>query len=60
MLTAPELDAMNTEFEAFEAGFRQDGSLERLSALADRLITRYRPDPVRMAEAAAMASPCGH
>jgi hemerythrin-like domain-containing protein len=59
VLTAPELDAMSTEFEKFEASFRADGSLDRLAALADRLTTRFRPDPARMAEAAAMASPCG-
>jgi hemerythrin-like domain-containing protein len=59
MLTAPELDAMNTEFEKFEASFRADGSLDRLAALADKLTTLFRPDPARMAETAAMASPCG-
>jgi hemerythrin-like domain-containing protein len=59
VLTAAELDAMSTEFEKFEASFRADGSLDRLAALADRLTTRFRPDPARMAEAAAMASPCG-
>jgi hemerythrin-like domain-containing protein len=59
LLTAPELDAMDTAFETFEARFRADGSLDRLSALADRLTTLFRPDPARMAEAAAMASPCG-
>ena len=60
MLTAPELDAMNTEFEKFEASFRADGSLDRLAALADKLTTLFRPDPARMAETAAMVSPCGH
>lgn len=58
VLTGPELDAMNVEFEAFEAGWRGDGSYDRLQALAERLTTRCRPDPTRMAAAARVAH-CG-
>jgi hemerythrin-like domain-containing protein len=58
VLTGPELDAMNTEFEEFEAKMRADGSYETMQALAERLTARFRPDPARMAAAAQMA-PCG-
>jgi hemerythrin-like domain-containing protein len=51
VLTSPELDAMSTEFEAFEARMRADGSYDRLRALAEALTTRFRPDPARMAAA---------
>jgi hemerythrin-like domain-containing protein len=47
MLTGPELDAMNSQFEEFEARFHADGSYERLQALAERLTDRFRPDPSR-------------
>jgi hypothetical protein len=42
---------MSTEFEAFEARMRADGSYDRLRALAEALTTRFRPDPARMAAA---------
>ena len=58
MLTGPELDAMSTEFEKFDARIRADGSYDRLHALADRLASRFRPDPARMAVASQMAH-CG-
>jgi hemerythrin-like domain-containing protein len=58
LLTGPEMDAMETEFEAFERTMRADGSYDRLTALAETLLATFRPDPVRMAEAASMAG-CG-
>jgi hemerythrin-like domain-containing protein len=58
LLTGPELDAMETEFQALEARMRADGSLDRLHALADRLTAAFRPDPARMAAAAQMVG-CG-
>jgi len=58
LLTGPELDAMETDFEAFEARMRADGSYDRLQGLADRLTTSFRPDPARMAAAAQMVG-CG-
>jgi hemerythrin-like domain-containing protein len=51
VFTAPELDAMNSEFEELEALMRADGSYDRLRGLADRLTSRFRPDPARMAAA---------
>jgi hemerythrin-like domain-containing protein len=54
LLTAPELDAMESDFEAFEARMRADGSHDRLLGLADRLAAAFRPDPARMAVAAQM------
>jgi hemerythrin-like domain-containing protein len=58
LLTGPELDAMETDFETFEAGMRADGSYDRLHGLADRLTAAFRPDPPRMAAAAQMVG-CG-
>jgi hemerythrin-like domain-containing protein len=58
LLTGPEMDAMETEFEALEAGMRADGSYDRLHGLADRLTAAFRPDPARMAAAAQMVG-CG-
>jgi hemerythrin-like domain-containing protein len=55
MFTDPELDAMNTEFEAFETRMHADGSYDRLRALAERLTTRYRPDADRLAAATPIA-----
>ncbi|HXK10223.1 MAG TPA: hemerythrin domain-containing protein [Vicinamibacteria bacterium] len=52
LLTAQELEAMETEFDAFEARMRAGGSEDRLRALADRLTARFRPDPERLAVAA--------
>jgi hemerythrin-like domain-containing protein len=56
MLTAPEWDAMNTQFETFETRMRADGTYDGLQALAERLTARFRPDPARME----MASRMGH
>ena len=58
VLTGPELDAMSTQFAEFEARMHADGSYDRLRSLAERLTTRFRPDPARMA-AAAQLSHCG-
>lgn len=58
LLTGPELDAMETDFEAFEARMRGDGTYDRLHQLAERLTARFRPDPVRMAAAAEIVG-CG-
>jgi hemerythrin-like domain-containing protein len=58
LLTGPEMDAMETDFEAFEALMRADGSYDRLHGLADRLTAAFRPDPARMAAAAQMVG-CG-
>ena len=58
LLTGPEMDAMVTDFEAFETRMRADGSYDRLHGLADRLTAAFRPDPVRMAAAAQMVG-CG-
>jgi len=58
LLTGPELDAMEAEFEAFEARMRADGSYDRFRGLADRLTEVFRPDPARMA-AAAQSVGCG-
>ena len=49
---------MNTQFEAFESALRADGSYDGLQALAERLTSRFRPDPARM-EAAAQMAHCG-
>ena len=58
MFTGPELDAMDSQFEAFETRIRADGQFDHLLALADRLTARFRPDPARMAEAANLSA-CG-
>jgi hemerythrin-like domain-containing protein len=57
-LSASELDAMDTEFEAFDARAKADGSLDLLHGLADRLTGAFRPDPARMAAAAGLVA-CG-
>lgn len=58
LLTPAEMEAMDAEFEAFDARAREDGSYDRLCRLADRLTLSFRPDPGRMAAAARLA-PCG-
>jgi hypothetical protein len=58
VLTGPELDAIDTEFEALSARVEVDGSLDRLRRLADGLVAGFRPDPARMEEAAHLL-PCG-
>jgi len=52
LLTGPELDALETDFDRIDKAMRADGSLDRFHGLADRLVTGFRPDPGRMAEAA--------
>ena len=47
LLTGPEMDAMEADFATFEARLRADGSLDRLSGLADRLTAAFRPDSAR-------------
>ena len=58
LLTGPEMDSMATDFEAFEARMRADGSYDGLYGLADRLIAAFRPEPSRMAAAAQLVG-CG-
>lgn len=58
LLSGPELDALETDFAAFESRTRADGSYDRLHGLADRLTATYRPDPARMAAAAQLVG-CG-
>ena len=58
LLTGPEMDSMETDFEAFEARMRADGSYDGLYGLADRLIAAFRPEPSRMAAAAQLVG-CG-
>jgi hemerythrin-like domain-containing protein len=53
ILTGPELDSIESQFETFEASLRADGTLDRLAALADRLTARFRPDPARTTPAEA-------
>jgi hemerythrin-like domain-containing protein len=57
-LTGPELDEMETAFEAFEKRLRGDGTEDRLRGLAARLVSSFAPDEARVAAAAAI-SPCG-
>ena len=58
MLTGPEWDAMNTQFERFETTMRGDGTYDHLQSLAERLTARFHPDPARMEMAARMGH-CG-
>jgi hemerythrin-like domain-containing protein len=58
VLAGPELDAMNTRFDEFEAKMRADGTYDVLQALAERLTSRFVPDPARLAMAAQMGH-CG-
>jgi hemerythrin-like domain-containing protein len=58
LLTGPEMEAMETEFEAFERTMRADGGYDRLTALAETLLASFRPDPGRMADASSMSA-CG-
>ena len=43
LLSDSELDRMSEDFERIEKRLHGDGSCDRLRALADRLITRFRP-----------------
>jgi hemerythrin-like domain-containing protein len=58
LLSGAELDAVLTQFDAFDAGRRADGTSDRLQALADRLVGAFRPDPARMAAAENLVA-CG-
>jgi hypothetical protein len=58
LLTGPELESMEADFEAFDARTRADGSYEGLYGLADRLISAFRPNDSRMAAAAQLVG-CG-
>jgi hemerythrin-like domain-containing protein len=58
LLLAEELEALDAEFEEFDARARTDGSYERLRALADQLFARFPPDPQRLRAAAPLAF-CG-
>jgi hemerythrin-like domain-containing protein len=58
LLPEPEMDAIGTQFEAYDAARRADGTYDRLDALCDRLVTSFRPDPARMAAAASLVA-CG-
>ena len=58
LLTGPEMDAMETEFGAFEKTMHADGRYDRLIALAEKPLASFRPDAGRMAEAAGIAG-CG-
>ena len=58
VLTGPELDQIESAFEAFEKRLSAEGAGERLRASAERLISSFAPDPDRMAAAAAMPH-CG-
>ena len=55
-----EMEAMNADFEAFEANVMGAGEHEKFHALADRLVEAYPPDPVRMAEGSACTGCSGH
>ena len=52
LLSGPEMDRLETEFETFEKTMRADGSFDRFHALAETLVAGFPPDPGRMAEAA--------
>ena len=59
LLPEHELVAMEAEFAAFDARRRADGSCDRLDALRGRLVASFRPDPARMAAAAALVGCSG-
>jgi hemerythrin-like domain-containing protein len=58
LLTSPELDAMEAEFEAFDRQMKGDGGYDRLRDLAAALCREFAPDPARMAAAAGLLA-CG-
>lgn len=51
ILGGPELDEMAEAFVAADRVKREDGSWDRLRALADELLAAFPPDPVSMAQA---------
>jgi len=58
LLEPAELERLETEFEAFDRRQRDSGEIDRLRGIAEALVARFRPDPVRMA-AASDAVSCG-
>ena len=58
LLTGPELDAMEADFDAFAKRLAGDGTEDRLRSLAEQLTSTFVPDEARMAAAAAMPH-CG-
>jgi len=50
-LSPADLDQVNSQFAETERRLRDDGTHDRQSALVERLVTRFRPDPQRMANA---------
>jgi hemerythrin-like domain-containing protein len=53
VLTSAEFETMLADFAAFEKNAGASGTLERLEALAERLVAAFRPDEARMAAGAA-------
>ncbi len=53
VLSAAEFETMLSDFEAFERAAGADGTRDRFSALAERLVASFRPDEARMASGAA-------
>lgn len=52
VLSTAEFEGMLEEFAAFEARAGADGTRDRLEALAERLVSAFRPDEARMAAGA--------
>ena len=52
VLTPAEFETMLADFAAFEAKAGADGTRDRLEALAEHLVTAFRPDEARMAAGA--------
>jgi len=58
MLSGPELDAISTEFEAFEARMFVHGCYDRFRGLVEKLSEQYRPAPASVAPAAPLSHCC--
>lgn len=52
VLSSAEFEVMLGDFAAFEAKAGADGTRDRLEALAERLVSSFRPDEARMASGA--------
>lgn len=52
VLSSAEFETMLGDFAAFEAKAGADGTRDRLEALAERLVSSFRPDEARMAAGA--------
>jgi hemerythrin-like domain-containing protein len=52
VLSSAEFEVMLGDFAAFEAKAGADGTRDRLEALAERLVSSFRPDETRMAAGA--------